>query len=58
MKSSIAILRRGRSESQATEMIKQIAGLLGERFILGVITTSGLEMGPRGTESIFLKAMK
>lgn len=58
MKSSIAILRRGRSESQATEMIKQIAGLLGGRVTLGVITTSRLEMGPRGTESIFVKAMK
>lgn len=58
MKSSIAFLRRGRSESQATEMIKQIAGLIGGRFTLGVITTTGLEMGPRGTESILVKLMK
>lgn len=47
MKSSI-------SESQVSE-IKQIDGLIGGKFTLRVITTTGLEIGPKGTESIFVK---
>lgn len=53
-----SIFKEGQSESQDTKMIKQTVGLTGGRFTLGVITTTGLEMGPRGTESIFVKLMK
>lgn len=39
-------------------MVKKIAGLTAARFSPTVITATGLEMGPRGAKSIFIKVMK
>lgn len=58
MKSSTAFPWKGRSGRQAAEMIKKKGGVIAGRFTPRVITATALEMGPVGTNSTFINAMK